>query len=476
VNGKTVLLAQLRAVAELLVDLHGQHEHQRLLRRDVQTEFFDAWAGLLDERRRLEADRSGLLAAARELLALREAFERDRSLGDRLREDFVELVEARLVPDEEPQLRAERERMKHREHHLESLEAARQALGADDSGAEASLRRAARTLRALATTVEHESALADESEAVLAQAQDLLARIEEARDRALEDPLDLDAIEERLDRIHRLKRKHGLDFEGLLALRETLRGRVASLDPDGRSLARLEAELRERESRHEAAVHALMVRREERFGSFARTVGGRLQKLGFARGSLCVRVSETDRARPVIDPLAIPGLEFEFQPNEGEAPRSLQRIASGGELSRVMLAIKSIMAEQDRVAVLVFDEVDQGIGGAVGEEVGRLLRTLSEQRQVLCITHLPLLAAHGARHFVVLKRAEGGRTTTQVRRLDEGERVAEIARLLAGDRITDTTRRQARELIQAVACDDSAAAEPRRRAVGGPRRAGRGGG
>jgi DNA repair protein RecN (Recombination protein N) len=476
VNGKTVLLAQLRAVAELLVDLHGQHEHQRLLRRDVQTEFFDAWAGLLDERRRLEADRTDLLAAARELLALREAFERDRSQGDRLREDFVELVEARLEPDEEAKLREERERLKHRERHLEALDAARQAIGAEESGAEALLRRAARTLRALATTVERESVLADEAEAALAQAQDLLARIEEARDRALEEPLDLDSIEERLDRIHRLKRKHGLDFEGLLALRETLRGRVAGLDPDGRSLARLETELRERESRQEAAVRALMVRREERFRPFARAVGGKLQKLGFARGALCVRVSETDRSRPVIDPLAIPGLEFEFQPNEGEAPRSLQRIASGGELSRVMLAIKSIMAEQDRVAVLVFDEVDQGIGGAVGEEVGRLLRTLSEQRQVLCITHLPLLAAHGARHFLVVKGAQAGRSTTQVRRLDDGERVVEIARLLAGDRVTDTTRRQARELIQAVACGAPAAAEPRRRAAGGPRSGGRGGG
>lgn len=476
VNGTTVLLAQLRAVAELLVDLHGQHEHQRLLRRDVQTEFFDAWAGLLEERRRLEADRSGILAAGRDLSALREAFERDRSQGDRLREDFAELVEARLAPGEETQLREERERLKHRERHLESLEAARQALGGEESGAETSLRRAARTLRTLAMTVERESELAGEAEAVLAQAQDLLARIEEARERVLEEPLDLEAIEERLDRIHRLKRKHGLEFDGLLTLRETLRGRVAALDPDGRGLARLEAELRERESKHEAAVHVLTLRRQERFAPFARAVGARLQKLGFARGTLRVRVSETDRARPAIDPLAIPGLEFEFQPNEGEAPRSLQRIASGGELSRVMLAIKSIMAEQDRVAVLVFDEVDQGIGGAVGEEVGRLLRTLSEQRQVLCITHLPLLAAHGARHFEVVKRAEGGRTTTQVRRLAESERVAEIARLLAGDRVTDTTRRQARELIQAVAGENRTEPEPRRRAAGGPRRGGRGGG
>ncbi len=476
VNGRSVLLSQLRAVGEILLDLHGQHEHQRLLRRDVQTDFFDAWAGLLDERRRLEEDRSDILAARRELEALRESFERDRSQADQLREDCAELLDARLAPGEEMQLRQERERLKHRERHLEALEAARQALAAEEVGAEASLKRAARTLRALSTAVEREAPLAEAAEGVLSQAEELLAQVEEARDRALEEPLDLDVIEERLDRIHRLKRKHGVDFAGLLALSETLRDRVGAFDPDGRGLARRERELRERESRHEGAVRALMDRREERFVAFARAVGGRLQKLGFAHAALRIRVSEADRVRPAIDPLGIPGLEFEFQPNEGEAPRSLRRIASGGELSRVMLAIKSLMAEQDRVAVLVFDEVDQGIGGAVGEEVGRLLQTLSEKRQILCITHLPLLAAHGARHFEVAKRAAGGRTTTTVRPLSESERVTEIARLLAGDRVTETTRRQARELIAAVSAGARPIVEPHRRAAGGAPHGGRGGG
>jgi DNA repair protein RecN (Recombination protein N) len=475
VSGRSVLLSQLRAVGEVLVDLHGQHEHQRLLRRDMQTDFFDAWAGLLEERRRLEAERAALLAARRDLAELREAFERDRSQADRLREDCAELLEANLRPGEEEELRAERERLKHRERHLEALDAARQALAGEAEGAEASLRRAARALRALATATGREGPLADEAEAALGQVQELLAHAEEARERALEEPLDLDAIEGRLDRIHRLKRKHGVDLPGLLALQETLRERVGALDPDGRGLARREVELRERETRQEAAVGALMDRRGGRFEEFGRAVGARLHRLGFGRGSLRIGVAEPDRARPAIDPLAISGLEFEFQPNEGEAPRPLQRIASGGELSRVMLAIKSLMAEQDRVAVLIFDEVDQGIGGAVGEEVGRLLKTLSARRQILCITHLPLLAAHGARHFEVVKRTASGRTTTTVRPLSEQERVGEIARLLAGDRVSDTTRRQARELIAAVAGDAPAAAEARRRPAAA-RRAGRGGG
>jgi DNA repair protein RecN (Recombination protein N) len=162
--------------------------------------------------------------------------------------------------------------------------------------------------------------------------------------------------------------------------------------------------------------------------------------------------------------MPVPALEFSFQPNPGEPARPLKRIASGGELSRVMLAIKSLMAERDQVAVLVFDEVDQGIGGSVAEEVGLLLRALGERRQVLCITHLPLIAAYGGRHFQVGKATRSGRTSTSVAPIEGTEREREIARLLAGARITETTVRQARELLAAAA---GAGAVRRRRAKAG---------
>jgi DNA repair protein RecN (Recombination protein N) len=471
VNGRSVLLSELRPLAELLVDLHGQHEHQRLLKREHQTDFYDAWAGLLDARAALEAGRTELLAAKRAVAAAREAFERDRAEGDRLREDLAELTQARLLLGEEERLREERDRLKHRERHLEALADSRRALAAEEEGAEAPLRRVARTLRALSAAVPAEEPLAAEAEELLARTQELLARIEEARDRALGEPLDLDAIEERLHRLHRLKRKHDADLDGLIALREALHARVAAIDPGGFDLAARERTLAEAEARHVAALGDFLARRASRFDAFARAVGQRLARLGFGRGALTVGPADLDRGRPAIDPFAIPGLEFQFQPNEGEAPRALTRIASGGELSRVMLAIKSLLAEQDRVATLVFDEVDQGIGGAVGEEVGRLLQNVSERRQVLCITHLPLLAAHGDRHFEVAKRVSRGRTETTVRPLPEEERVAEIARLLAGDRVSETTRRQARELLEAAA--GAGEGTSRRGAAGTARRRGR---
>jgi DNA repair protein RecN (Recombination protein N) len=199
-------------------------------------------------------------------------------------------------------------------------------------------------------------------------------------------------------------------------------------------------------------------------------VGARLARLHLGTSSLRVRAAESDRARAAVDPAAIPTLEFAFQPNPGESERPLRRIASGGELSRIMLAIKSLMAERDQVAVLVFDEVDQGIGGAVGEEVGKLLRTLGATRQVLCITHLPLIAAYGAKHFEVRKSARRGRTSVAVRVLGPEEREREVARLLAGDRASDLTRRQARELLEGAKGDslEPSAGRPARAASASP--------
>ncbi len=453
VNGRTVLLSQLRKLGDLLVDLHGQHEHQLLLRPESQTEFYDAWAALAEERVALARERAAILDDRRSLAEDRAAWERDRSDEERVREDLAELERAALAPGEEEALKQERERLRHRERLIESLRAARQTLVAEEGGIEGSVRRAARTLRALAAAVPDQTALAEESEALLDSVRALAGRLGDAESRALEDPLPLEEIEARLDAIHRLARKHRTDFEGLVALRDTLEARARALDPDqGRGLEAREGALAARTRELGARLDRLQERRREESPRFEREVGARLGKLGFGKASLTIRSADSDqgRDRPMIDPAPIPGVEFQFRPNPGEPPRPLQRIASGGELSRVMLAVKSLMAERDRVAVLVFDEVDQGIGGAVGEEVGRMLRAIAQRRQVLCITHLPLIAAHGTRHFEVVKSTTRGRTTTGVRALDAKEREEEISRLLAGARVTDTTRKQARELLRAA--------------------------
>jgi len=449
VNGRTVLISQLRKLGDLLVDLHGQHEHQLLLKTENQTEFFDGWAGLLEERRALGRERASLLEERRQLAEARAAWERDRMDEERVREDLAELVGAALEPGEEETLKEDRERLRHRERVVESLRAARHALAAEEGGVEGSVRRAAKTLRTLAATVPDHGPLADQAEALLDSVRLMAGTLEDAEARALEDPLPLDQIEARLDLIHRLGRKHRTDHEGLIALRDSLETRVHAMDPGAaRSFEARERALTKRISEYTTGLEHLLEKRQAEAPRFGREVGSRLKRLGFSKAALAVRPAESEaRDRPLVDPAPIPDVELLFTPNAGEPARPLRRIASGGELSRVMLAIKSLMAERDRVAVLVFDEVDQGIGGAVGEEVGKMLRAIASLRQVLCITHLPLIAAHGTRHFVVAKATARGRTTTGVRLLDGKEREDEIARLLAGARVTTTTRRQARELL-----------------------------
>lgn len=467
VNGRTVLLAPLRALGEVLVDLHGQHEHQQLLKPDRQEAFFDLWAETAAERRELEAQRASLVASRRSIAEARARWESDRENEARLREDAEELMRATLREDEEAQLKRERDRLQHRERLLAGISEAAETILDDERGAAALLKKASRALQHAAAVDAGIEPLVQEAQGVLEQAADLGNRIELERGRLLEDPLDVESVEARLDRIHRLKRKHGTDVAGLIALARSLEERLRALAPQGDSLESAEHEHRRRLDEYAARLDAFVERRSKARGSFQKEVGARLAKLGFGKAALRVDLSDRQALRnaaggaqgsaakdgALVDPPSIPGLHFSFQPNPGEPARPIQRIASGGELSRVMLAVKSLMAERDRVSVLVFDEVDQGIGGAVAEEVGRLLRALGTKRQVLCITHLPMIAAYGTSHFEVEKGTEKGRTATTVRPLRGVEREREVARLLAGARASETTLRQARELLRAATGD-----------------------
>jgi DNA repair protein RecN (Recombination protein N) len=465
VNGRSVLAGRLKEIGDLLVDLHGQHEHQLLLRPERQAEFFDGWAGLLGERRALEAARESLIEERRSLRDARDRWERERAEGDAAREDLAELRAASLAPEEEDALKRSRERAIHRERLLQGLAETRALLSGEDTGATDRIRRAVRTIRSIATLDGEMETLAGEGDRVLDAIGELESGLDRAEERLQEGSLDVESLEARLDLLHRLKRKHRTDLRGLITLRESLEARESAFDPSGRALEEAERAHDERLQAYERRLDALSAHRADRFAPFEREVGARLGRLGFGKASLRVAAVPSERSRAAIDPTAIPDLEFAFRPNPGEGERPLRRIASGGELSRVMLAIKSIMAERDRVAVLIFDEVDQGIGGGAAQEVGRLLRMLGTRRQVLCITHLPLIAAHGARHFQVTKTSRGGRTATSVRPLDPSEREREVARLLAGDRATETTRRQARELLASASPESGPSATPVRRAA-----------
>ena len=294
VNGRTVLLAPLRALGEVLVDLHGQHEHQQLLKPDRQEAFFDLWAETAAERRELEAERASLVASRRSIAEARARWESDRENEARLREDAEELMRATLREDEEAQLKRERDRLQHRERLLAGISEAAETILDDERGAAALLKKASRALQHAAAVDAGIEPLVQEAQGVLEQAADLGNRIELERGRLLEDPLDVESVEARLDRIHRLKRKHGTDVAGLIALADSLEERLRALAPQGDSLESAEHEHRRRLDEYAARLDAFVERRSKAAGRSRRKWGQGSRNSASAR-QRCGSISPTAR-------------------------------------------------------------------------------------------------------------------------------------------------------------------------------------
>lgn len=447
VNDTTITIASLKRLGEALADLHGQHEHQSLLREGAALATLDRLAGL-DEKRAAYAD---ALAAWREaegeLARLAESLATFAERRDYLATAAAELDEAKLAEGEEDELKVEAARLAHADR-LRELAGAALAKLSDEDGA------AAGSLGAARHALEQAAALDPSLEETLAPVQEAAIAAEEAAralagylDRLEADPAALEAVEARRELYVRLTRKYRRDVPGLLAWREELRAELEQgADADG-ALERARARVAEREAAVLALGRALTKARKAAARDWSAVLTRELRPLGMPHAQVAFEVLPTADGRPA--PWGLDEVLLQFTANPGESARPLQKIASGGELSRVMLALKSALQTRDRVDLLVFDEVDSGIGGAVAQAVGEKLRSLAEHRQVVCVTHLPVIAALGQSHFAVGKTVAGGRTTARIESLEGRERVEELARMLAGERVTDTTRRQARELLAA---------------------------
>jgi DNA repair protein RecN (Recombination protein N) len=446
VNGSLGSLALLHDLAPHLLQVYGQDEHHALRRVESHRQLLDAFGGLasaLDEMRqrhaRMAATREALAAARRERAAASER-------SEALRAELAELERASLVPGEEEQLSAERARLVHAERLAALATSAETEVYSGETSAVGALGRAMTALREaerIDAAVSGTRRLVEGALAELEEAGSALGRY--LRGLAPE-PERLEAIEERLAQLARLRRKHGAPgVDDLVRRRDEL---AAALRGDGAddAVAALEAQA---ESARRAAVEwagRLSVERRRVARDLSRALVGELQVLALEGARFSVRFAEAE-GRPV-GAEGWDEVEFFLSTNSGEEPRSLARVASGGELSRVMLAVKSLAAQGGRGATLIFDEVDAGIGGAVAEVVGRKLRQLGRSHQVLCITHLPLIAAFAEHHVVVAKRVENGRTLSTARPLGNTERVAELARMLGGATLTREVREHAEQLLR----------------------------
>ncbi|MGH7742201.1 MAG: DNA repair protein RecN [Candidatus Eiseniibacteriota bacterium] len=448
VNQSPVTQSALKRLGEVLADLHGQHEHQSLLRPDAGLELLDRLAGLEPERAR----HAELLAAYREAAGEHERLEQSlASYGERrdyLMQAARELDQARLEPGEEDALRIEASRLQHADRLRQLVTQALERLTEGDGAARDAIAGAAHDCeQAAALDPSLEGARAVLGEALIGTSEAARQLSEYAA--SLEaDPHALEVIETRREMIARMTRKYRRSIEELLAWREELAGELAAGEDSEGALDRSRARSEAAASACRAAAEDLSKRRRAAAPQWSARVSRDLKPLGLpaARLEFGIESAADDVSRSAV--FGLDQVAIHFTANPGEAMRPLQKIASGGELSRVMLALKTALEVQDRVDVLLFDEVDSGIGGTVAQAVGERLRRLARHRQVICITHLPMIAALASHHIGVSKSASAGRTVASFEVLRGEARVTELARMLAGDRASSTTLRQARELLE----------------------------
>jgi DNA repair protein RecN (Recombination protein N) len=461
INGRAVPLAVVQRVGEWLVDIHGQSEHLSLLRAREQLEMLDRYARLMPLRQQMSALVRDLRRVRSNRLELEEESRRARREESLLRHEVAEIESANLDPDEEAELQASRQRLRNAERLQSALTAATGLLSGEDErpGAVDLVEQAALHVREAAR---HDSGLeaeADSMSAAAAQVEDALASVSRYLDRLADEAGELESVEERALLIADLKRKYSDSVPGILEYLQDAQARLERLERHDALLEELNA--RENDLRDQASSVAadLAGQREAAAQGLCAAIAGELNDLGlrgttieisFSRqpseDGLDIDISGT-MGRFDFDETGIERVELLIAPNPGEPPRSLARIASGGELARVSLAIKSVLSQVDTRSTLIFDEVDVGVGGRSAGVVGEKLWRLTGHHQVLCITHMPQVAAFADRHLRVEKTASEQSTSVGVASLDSGSRAEELAAMLGGANAGGAALASANELM-----------------------------
>lgn len=427
-NGGACNLQILRRLGEKLIDLHGPHDHQSLFSTEQQTLLLDRFAGAEELRRTYESQRAQLLdlrAQLQELEGAGAALERELDL---LRHQVREIEAANIQPGEEEELVA-RHRVACSAQRLGELSASLATLLLEDQNSILEqLGEAERLLRELAELDPSAEEFLNAHTAATEMISENATRLSSYASRLESDPAQLREMEERLDTLQTLKRKYGPTLEDVLAYAEEASAKLSRLESRDENAAALRAQIQEAEDQCRETARKLTAARKRAAKTLAANVRKELEGLGFRQP-----VFETSLAPcPEFSPHGAEEAEFLIAPNPGEPAAPLRSIASSGEISRIMLALKSVLARQDSVPLLVFDEIDANVGGDIAGRIGEKMRALGERHQVLCITHLPPVAARASAHFLVEKHTDSGRTSTTLQELGNAEREREIARMLGG--------------------------------------------
>ncbi|MBV9281456.1 MAG: DNA repair protein RecN [Chloroflexi bacterium] len=459
INGRAAPLSALATVAAALVDIHGQSDHLSILKRDRQLDVLDRYGTLQPLRGRVAEsvkEASRLRGEVQELTSgAREAAQR----LDLLRFQVREIESAQLGPGEEGELELERNLLVSAERRTQLSGAACDALQGEAGAALDGLYRAVSSLRDLAALDPSLAEAAQRLEAAQYEVEDIAQELRGYRDRVEYDPNRLNSIEERVDLLTRLKRKYGSTVEEIIAFGEQARARMEDVENLDERLALLQRQVDEAERRAGGLAYELSRSRAAAAETLSEAMRDALQGLGLKSTSFQVELTRTPAGaglpmpdspdRYAFSQTGIDAATFLVSFNPGEPLRPLDKVASGGETSRFLLALKSVLAGADQIPTLIFDEVDVGVGGRAAVNVGERLRSLARSHQVLSITHLPQIAALADQHLAVTKSVNGGRTTVRIQPLEAADRVLEIAEMMSGTG-SEAARRNAEELLEAA--------------------------
>lgn len=446
VNMKPVSVSTLKQISPYLINIHGQHDGQKLMDESCHIDFLDSFANIDELLKQYQPCYHKLLSLKRQINALDKSEQERLQRVDMLTFHLQEIDEAQLKEGEDEKLSERKAFFDNVGRLVNVLEQAYSALdGADEMmGACELLSTASNALGSLADVSTELSEMTEKAEEVKYLAIDLRDSIAQIRSRTEFSPEERTAIEERLDLIYRLKLKYGAEINDILAYAESARNELETLESADEQRSELLREYKElREHARELARKISSVRRKAAT-KLEKAIVSELVDLDMNKVRLAVRVETGTK-------LGIKGfdsVEFQISVNVGEPLRGLSKVASGGELSRVMLAMKNVLTANEPVGTLIFDEIDTGVSGRAAQKIAHKLAQIGDKKQTLCVTHLPQIAAMGKHHMLIYKSVRDDRTYTDVCKLDENKRVEEIARMISGDCITDTSRNNALELIK----------------------------
>ncbi len=444
VNGRPVTVGQLRALGARLLNIHGQHDGQQLLDEEQHIVYLDSF-GRVESLAITYAEKYKNFTDIRRQIGALQMDEAEKARRvDTLQYQIEELKRAKLKPGEEEELTARRGMLRNAEKFLDAVAGADYALNGDDSGGGAlsALRQAQDALGGVRHLDDAFGQLYERLGEAYSEVYDIAATVEDKRGELDVSPGELDRVESRMDLLYRLKKKYGATVEDMLDYQARCEAELAQIEDAGDTLARLEQALSKAEKEARQAAQALSDARKAAAEQLTSQILAELQQLDMGKIRFAV-----DFAEKPLDSDGMDTVRFLMSANVGEELRPIHKIASGGELARIMLAMKNVLSEQDHVGTMVFDEVDTGVSGRAAQQVAEKVARISRRKPVRCVTHLPQLAAMADTHFSVEKGERGGRTYTEVRRLDREQRRRELARLTGGSHVSQTMLDGAEELL-----------------------------